>query len=156
MAPGARQPEPAQHCRQIWRCMKVLSGVGIVTFVLAQFAYGLSLHNPWPRILGPADVSNFTWKLRFDRSMFRDAGLLAKTFNIRTSNVQLGNCSLVPANLIRSPVVVVLVVKGICVILLRYLSTSVGSYSCRARASEDSITSSARQESDFPVDIGYA
>jgi len=58
--------------------------------------------------------------------------------------------------LVRSPVVVVLVVKGICVILLRYLSTSVGSYSCRARASEDSITSSARQESDFPVDIGYA
>ena len=84
--------------------MKVLSGVGIVTFVLAQFAYGLSLHNPWPRILGTDDGSNYTWKLRFDRSMFRDTGLLAnRTFNVRTtSNVQLGNCSLVPANLSKS------------------------------------------------------
>ena len=120
MLPGTELSVGSQYWQTPWRWIKRVSGIVIFVFVIAQFIYGLSVHNRWVNVLDLYDqVANASWalKLRFTQDAYgavtRDNFSTTDLHDRISTAERLDNCSSTPANLGNTMIIKLISMCGI-------------------------------------------
>ena len=120
MLPGTELSVGSQYWQSPWRWIMRVSGIVIFVFVIAQFIYGLCLHNRWVNVVdlyGQVANASRTLKLRFTQDAYgavtRDDFSTTDLIDRISTAVPLDNCSSTPANLGNSMIIKLIPMCGI-------------------------------------------